>query len=80
MPQVGKQPTAAALVSRCQSSAAYTPGYRHLPEDAATANHCTVKVRIIEWENAEQRLTSVFFLMWAMGVTLLGWWHVVNQF
>ena len=72
MPQVGKQPTAAVLVSRCQSTAACTPGDRHLPGDVAIANQRTVEDRIIEWENAEQRLTSAFFLMWAVGLALLG--------
>jgi len=80
MPQLGKQPTAATLVSLRQSSASCTQVYAHMPGDVSISNHRTVEDRIMEWEKAEQRLTSAFFLVWAVGVTLLGGWHVASQF
>ena len=49
-------------------------------EDAAITSYRTAEDRILDWESAEQRLTSACFLMWAVGVTLLGWWHVANHF
>ena len=79
MPHLEK-PTAAPLFSRCQTSAACAQGSQHLPEDAAIANHRTVEDIMRDWDNAEQRLTSAFFLMWALGVMLLGGWHVANHF
>jgi uncharacterized membrane protein YiaA len=33
-----------------------------------------------DWEKAEQRVTSAFFIVWAVGVVLLGVWHLANQF
>ncbi|KAJ1482001.1 hypothetical protein T484DRAFT_1805346 [Baffinella frigidus] len=67
--------------TRSQSSAVSTHGgYEHLPEDAASANHRTVEDCMRDWENAEQKITSAFFLVWAVGVTLLGVWHVASQF
>ena len=80
MPQLWKKPTAATVFSRRQSSAACTPNHHHLPEDAAIANRRTVEDRSMEWEIAEQRLTSAFFLVWAVSVALLGGWQLAHQF
>jgi hypothetical protein len=79
-PQSGKLPTPATLVSRRHSSAACEQGDEHLPRVAAIAEHRTFEDRMRDWEKAEQTLTSAFFLIWAMGVTLLGGWHVATQF
>jgi len=75
-PQHVNQPTDGTLFSLSQPSNACTQE----TEDAAIASHRTAEARVLDWENAEQKLTSAFFLVWAVSVTLLGWWHVVNQF
>ncbi|KAJ1477472.1 hypothetical protein T484DRAFT_1750039 [Baffinella frigidus] len=71
-PQRGKQPTSAPIFSRCQTTAVCSKG------DAL--NHRTVEDRMRDWVKAEQTITTAFFLMWVAGVTLLGGWHVANQF
>ena len=68
-------PTAKTFFSRSQSSI-----YEHLPEDAAIAAHPTFQDPCGSWENAEQTLTSAFFFVWAVGVILLGGWHVADHF
>ena len=69
-----------AIVSRSQSAAASIQRYAHLPEDAAITDHRTVEeLRMLDWEKADQSITSACFIMWAVGVVLLGGWHVASQ-
>jgi hypothetical protein len=85
MPQLVEQPTDTTLFSRTKSSAATTQRYKNLQEDAAVSaassavDYRTLEDRMRDWDHAEQRLTSVLFLMWAVGVTLLGGWHLANH-
>ena len=80
LPRFLKQPPAPTLFSRSQSAAASTQRYEHLPEDASITNHRTVEeLRMLDWEKADQTITSACFLMWAVSVVLLGGWHVASQ-
>ena len=77
MAQVLKRPTCATLTklsSRSQSSDACIRGY---DQPAAITGHSTVED--LWWEKGEETLTSVFFLVWAVAVSLLGGWYVANQ-
>ena len=93
LPQSEKLPTVSESWSRSQSAVASTHDYRYprLREDAAKGfktkplhaaiiNHRTVEdLRARKWEKADQKVTSAFFLVWALGVALLGGWHAANQ-
>jgi hypothetical protein len=80
VPQPVKQPSFSRTWSRSQSAAASTHEYPRLPEDATITNHRTVEdLRARQWDFNEQKMTSAFFLVWAVGVVLLGGWHVANQ-
>ena len=72
-------PTRARILLKRESSKSQSCIYEHLPEDAAIADHPTFQHPCGSWENAEKTLTSAFFLVWAVGVILLGGWHVSNQ-
>jgi len=91
VPQSEKLPTVSEFWSRSQSALASTHDYPRLWEDAAEGygknplesaitNHRRVEdLRARKWEKADQNVTSAFFLVWAVGVALLGGWHAANQ-
>ena len=91
VPPYEKLPTVSESWSRSQSADASTHDYPRLWEDAAEGymknpleaaitNLRTVEdLRARKWDKADQKVTSAFFLVWALGVALLGGWHAANQ-
>ena len=76
MPQVLKRPTSVTLSklsSRSQSADACFRGHN---QPAAITGHSTFED--LWWEKGEETLTSVFFLVWAVAVSLMGSWYVAN--